>query len=456
MKYLFEYIDCGKNINGFRPHCYYLDVGGTYAPGVIDHHHTIGSKSFPSTARMLFSLLSSQGQNLWPSARETWEQIENSARKEIESLKIILHKKPDFDALLSAFLLVHYISEHQLPVWSEELVWLADMADQGAFQDAIFERPNWYFVLSCLKKRVPPTDLAKDDWLRAAFFKELKYFSSAGVSSEAYLENRGFSEQIKKVFKKVEIGSVLDKLLIDVPIFDVSTAMISSKKAVWLQMDSMDMSYFEILKAKYRSSSGAVWLVFDSMGMQGKGRLTVSVDSSMEYALFGWGWGLESLEQETRKYLVCPDHPLRKGSVRSGYRGADPWYDGRGHGYTIVDSPISGTALVRPRGGRDWIISQLAGTNRQWLEWRLEAFLDILNQLARILLNSRKTVYDVDFLNLENIVGMKELIAIIFPSIISDLTVGGIIKARVLTALQTNKGLLEDCGADMNLLEFYG
>ena len=31
---------------------------------------------------------------------------------------------------------------------------------------------------------------------------------------------------------------------------------------------------------------------------------------------------------------------------RPGYNNADPWYDGRGHGYTIVDSPRSGTVLT--------------------------------------------------------------------------------------------------------------
>jgi hypothetical protein len=31
---------------------------------------------------------------------------------------------------------------------------------------------------------------------------------------------------------------------------------------------------------------------------------------------------------------------------RSGYDNADPWYDGRAHGHTIIDSPRSGTLLT--------------------------------------------------------------------------------------------------------------
>ena len=31
---------------------------------------------------------------------------------------------------------------------------------------------------------------------------------------------------------------------------------------------------------------------------------------------------------------------------RPGYDNSDPWYDGRGHRYTIVDSPNEGTVLT--------------------------------------------------------------------------------------------------------------
>jgi hypothetical protein len=31
--------------------------------------------------------------------------------------------------------------------------------------------------------------------------------------------------------------------------------------------------------------------------------------------------------------------------LRLGYDNSDPWYDGRGHNYTIVDAPRHGTVL---------------------------------------------------------------------------------------------------------------
>jgi hypothetical protein len=43
--------------------------------------------------------------------------------------------------------------------------------------------------------------------------------------------------------------------------------------------------------------------------------------------------------------VVDPVTETRKAS-RPGYANSDPWYDGRAHGFTIVDSPRSGTLLT--------------------------------------------------------------------------------------------------------------
>ena len=43
--------------------------------------------------------------------------------------------------------------------------------------------------------------------------------------------------------------------------------------------------------------------------------------------------------------LIDPATGSRK-PPRAGYDNADPWYDGRAHGFTIVDSPRSGTLLT--------------------------------------------------------------------------------------------------------------
>jgi len=77
-------------------------------------------------------------------------------------------------------------------------------------------------------------------------------------------------------------------------------------------------------------------------------RFIISVDPLTGLQLPGLGARLEEAEKEKdRKGLGLRCHGeiiaerklLGKGEGRFGLRVASPWYDGRGHGYTIIDSP---------------------------------------------------------------------------------------------------------------------
>ena len=60
---------------------------------------------------------------------------------------------------------------------------------------------------------------------------------------------------------------------------------------------------------------------------------------------------LDRLEAERRRGVLGVDDRCQDPSTgqlrppRPGYDNADPWYDGRGHDFGIVDSPRSGTWL---------------------------------------------------------------------------------------------------------------
>ena len=61
---------------------------------------------------------------------------------------------------------------------------------------------------------------------------------------------------------------------------------------------------------------------------------------------------LEQAESECRKRVYGEDDRVTDPATgsrkppRAGYDNADPWYDGRADGFTIVDSPRSGTLLA--------------------------------------------------------------------------------------------------------------
>lgn len=86
--------------------------------------------------------------------------------------------------------------------------------------------------------------------------------------------------------------------------------------------------------------------------LQGSGhhlrRHVISVDPSCGAWLPTLGARLQEEENGARERVFHEtglDVRL-KGKPRKGYASPDPWYDGRGHGYTIVDAPNSGSILT--------------------------------------------------------------------------------------------------------------
>jgi hypothetical protein len=68
--------------------------------------------------------------------------------------------------------------------------------------------------------------------------------------------------------------------------------------------------------------------------------------------LRGLGGLLDAAEAERRRAVYGSDDRVTDPATgvakapRPGYTNADPWYDGRAHGHTIVDAPRAGTLLT--------------------------------------------------------------------------------------------------------------
>jgi hypothetical protein len=78
----------------------------------------------------------------------------------------------------------------------------------------------------------------------------------------------------------------------------------------------------------------------------------LSVTPESGASLRGLGALLDRAEADRRRQRHGVDdraiEPKTRAPLppRPGYDNADPWYDGRAHGYTIVDAPRSGTVLT--------------------------------------------------------------------------------------------------------------
>src|SRR5262249_57131526 len=83
-----------------------------------------------------------------------------------------------------------------------------------------------------------------------------------------------------------------------------------------------------------------------------RGRFTLSVTPESRAPLRELGARLDAAETEKRRKRYGQDNrrvdPVTGAPLppRPGYDNADPWYDGRAHAYTIVDSPRAGTELT--------------------------------------------------------------------------------------------------------------
>ena len=94
----------------------------------------------------------------------------------------------------------------------------------------------------------------------------------------------------------------------------------------------------------------ALSVFFPEMGRRPR-RCILSVAPESEASLRGLGESLDEKESQRRIDLHGFDDRVRnaRGEMldpRPGYANSDPWYDGRGHNYTIVDSPHGGTVLT--------------------------------------------------------------------------------------------------------------
>ena len=104
-----------------------------------------------------------------------------------------------------------------------------------------------------------------------------------------------------------------------------------------------------------RSPGGEGFLglsVFISESPRGPRRCILSVSPDSGASLRGLAGLLDQAESERRRQLYGEDDRVADSATgerkppRAGYDNADPWYDGRAHGFTIVDSPRSGTHLT--------------------------------------------------------------------------------------------------------------
>ena len=358
----------------------YLDVGGGYGPGVIDHHQ--GGQRPSSAASLLADRPDYAHDHL----------VASLPRRSREgdplpwSPTIVVHSAPDFDAIVSSFLLIQLIEEGVPPRqrWNW-LVEYADRVDQGREQLTWDGPPSLYPLMLmvthqgqdstllkqlaqrwCDGQRDLPTDFNELRLCAGLYLvtKAVEYRETLGEDATNHpcgqLGNCPLVDEVHTLVKQErtkyvqakqdgtveQLGQIMTpdcEQLAEVPLRGglIRTCEHALALDRWhMRSDDPAMPLTVVAKPLLKGSNAP------------QHRYVISIDpgatkSLGKLTLAGLGASLELAEQR------LADRRKGTNSTRSGvtrfpeYPGIeDPWYDGRAHQLTIVDSPTLGTVLT--------------------------------------------------------------------------------------------------------------
>jgi hypothetical protein len=342
----------------------YLDVGNALRPGVIDSHHLGGA------GRTTASLVLDHPQYV-RDAVDSWRSPEGT-------FTLVLHQEPDLDCTAAAFLAREFLTTGRFPERARVLGNYVDRVDAGHpgfSQAAPF---TLYAAHLYLGHRLGLRDWESPDgrWQRwvGDSFQVIDFvldgvtrqrrsvfavdaFACPGLFDEH--DRREVLADLERYRRKLADPTThARRYLLRLPgqLGDEVEAEALLVRDVRNDGDPGRCIFFKDwartdATAAPRARGFVALAVFAAAAGQG-GRCILSVRPDSGASLEGLGAELERAEARRRLELHGHDdrlHDARTGERlpdRLGYDNPDPWYDGRGHEYTIVDAPRAGTVLT--------------------------------------------------------------------------------------------------------------
>jgi hypothetical protein len=342
----------------------YLDTGNDLRPGVIDHHQ-LTAYSGSTTGLVLVH-------------PELIDGAVAPARRRGDPFTLVVHERPDLDCLGSAYLAAAYLTTSSFPGGAEALGHYVDKVDEGLLGLTLSNPFALYSAYARLKNRLESdAALSNPERWRAALDGGLKLIDHVLAEvrgGKALLEVDAFAcpgllgeddrqavrDDIDRYAAKLadphtharqarlrlpgQYGgrATVEGLLVrDVQNADDPRRVLFFKD--WARSDAR----------RAGDGRGFVALsVFMSENARQVRRCVLSVVPDSGASLRGLGALLDQAEADHRRRLYGVDDRATDPATgalkapRPGYANADPWYDGRAHGFTIVDSPRGGTLLT--------------------------------------------------------------------------------------------------------------
>ena len=338
------------------PNLVCVDIGQQLCLGVIDHHQGAGESScaakelidHPELIRdHLLGPLLKDGSRIPDPPVITWS--------------LLTHANPDWDAVLTSYIAVRIAEDGVVAKSIRNLVPEALAWDQGC-ED--FD-PSLKTISPALLYAIEQADLDEDHEKMAFGFRLLDYLRTCADDPaislgyerrELYEDHAEFGNVVRKLdadsqqyradFKKAQ-ATVLQLPLRNGGQRHTTTLICHTPPNSrlfkhWARSIGVPGSEpakpFECLVVPYERLGDHPYRAGEHFK-----QVVISVRGDSDVFLSDIGRDLELLEQQERE---------QRGIVQYGDArypeispSPDPWYDGRGHNYTIVDSPRSGTLL---------------------------------------------------------------------------------------------------------------
>ena len=335
----------------------WIDVGNKMQKGIIDHH---GDEKDDSVCA---------AEMVYKHPELVLENITDS-----RDLTIVGHILPDFDCVASAYLVKQLAENGKINPEIEKIVEYAKLTDTGKINPGRNNVRNVYSILNAFAYMPENSNKSFDqlnEFIMTKGFELLDYCMERiksnpelTLESEDFIEeNCTFMEEIKLLedaSKKYETTlERSEKTEMSVPTLD---GRVKNVPAVFVKSIPENELTRDMLKNWLRND-GFVFTsipIYDSHRFitdDGKkledvstSRVILSVAPENNVNLKGLGHNIEKKEEKKCSELGIKRYSKgRDGSItysnRPGYESPDPWYDGRGHNYEIIDGPMSGSVL---------------------------------------------------------------------------------------------------------------
>lgn len=374
-----------------------LDVGNCIKKGVIDHHHLthkikIRGKEYGSATGIL-------------SASE--HLLSNVMNK--DKITIVVHIEPDMDCIASAYLAKEYIcNSGKLPQYCELLVDYVELVDSGkmTLDKSSIKAP---FAIITAISEVIRNDNVFGKMLNVKTMEKgiafLEYIMNKvasmdeverclGLNNPALLEGcNEYDREIKLLHEDYDTYiserediNICTKRKMRLPLLNDDTKSLKEVDALfwhcepncklhkyWARQDKQSfsgngyiMTFIPVYKdQKLQFSEENTYQVkyinnilnllkkneYEDIGNITTSRVIISVDPNSAVTLAGLGSMLEEAEQRAEKLKFKELHKLWRDTGKKRFddgvcKNSDPWYDGRGFNYTIIDGPRIGSLLT--------------------------------------------------------------------------------------------------------------